>query len=71
MAEAVTFAQTALDARLSGALVQPDGSDFYGYYSFDYTVDGKVSGMLSVNGTDGSVLFHTWHGTFISEMEIK
>jgi hypothetical protein len=71
MQEAVTLAQKALDVHASGAVVQSDGNDFYGYYSFDFTVDGKVAGMLSVNGEDGNVWFHTWHGSFISEQEMK
>jgi len=43
----------------------------YGYYTFDYQVDGKITGMLSVNGTSGEVWFHTWHGVYISEKEIS
>jgi hypothetical protein len=27
--------------------------------------------MLSVNGYNGQVFLHTWHGTFIEESEIK
>jgi hypothetical protein len=69
MADAVTKAQAALDARTNGAVVQPDGKDFYGYYSFDYEINGKVAGMLSVNGDTGQVLFHFWHDTFIDEKE--
>jgi len=29
--------------------------------------DGKVIGMLSVNGTSGQVWYHTWHGAFVQE----
>jgi len=69
MAEAVAKAQAVLDAGNTGAVVQPDGKDFYGYYSFDYEVNGTVAGMLSVNGNTGQVILHFWHSTFISEKE--
>jgi hypothetical protein len=71
MTDAVVKAQSALDAQSSGAVVQPDGKDFYGYYSFDYEVNGTVAGMLSVNGDTGQVIFHFWHDTFISEKEFN
>jgi hypothetical protein len=71
IADAAAKAQSALDTQVSGAVVQPDGKDFYGYYSFDYKVNGTVAGMLSVNGETGQVLFHFWHDTFISEKEFK
>ena len=44
---------------------------FYGYYTVDYMVDGVMYGMLSVNGYDGSVWPHTWHGEFIDEIDIS
>jgi hypothetical protein len=71
MAEAAAKAQDALDNRVPGAKLEEDGIDFYGYYSFDYKVDGKITGMLSVNGDDGQVSFHFWHDTFIDEKEIE
>ena len=71
MKDAATQAQAALDSQYPGAVVQADGFDFYGYYSFDYEVNGKVAGMLSVNGETGQVFFHFWHSTFISEKEIE
>lgn len=69
MTEAVAKAQAVLDKKVPGAVVKSDGKDFYGYYSFDYEVNGKVAGMLSVNGNTGQVLLHFWHSTFISEKE--
>jgi hypothetical protein len=71
MTDAAAKAQAALDAQGSGAVVMPDGKDFYGYYSFDYEVNGTVAGMLSVNGDTGQVLFHSWHTTFVSEKEFN
>lgn len=68
--QAIAFAQKSLDGQVPGAVVSKNGIDFYGYYSFDYEIDGKVAGMLSVNGQDGTIWFHNWHGNFISEKEI-
>ena len=71
LAQAASKAQDALNIRFPGAKVEEDGIDFYGYYSFDYKVDGKVVGMLSVNGDSGQVSFHFWHDTFINEKEFE
>jgi hypothetical protein len=66
--EARSKAQEALDSRGLGASVE-GGISFYGYYTFDYAINGQTSGMLSVNGLTGETRFHNWHGTFISEKE--
>lgn len=65
--QAIQYAQDFLDANLKGAIAADDPLKFYGYYTLDFMVDGKVSGMLSVNGYNGQVFLHTWHGTFIEE----
>ena len=45
---------------------------FYGYYTIDtVNKDGKVVGMLSVNGFTGQVWYHNWHGTFIEMREYE
>jgi hypothetical protein len=66
-AQAVINAQTYLDKNLAGTKAAADPITFYGYYTLDYTKDGKPAGMLSVNGYNGQVWLHTWHGTFIEE----
>ena len=68
-AEARTKAQDALTAAGASGTLNEGGFSFYGYYTFDYSVDGKIAGMLSVNGLNGQVMFHTWHGPFIDEKE--
>jgi hypothetical protein len=68
--EARQFAQKALDSNIPGAIVEPDGFIFYGYYTFDYKVNGVIAGMLSINGFNGQDWFHTWHGEFIEEKEV-
>lgn len=67
--QAVEYAQTYLDAKVSGATAAEDPIQFYGYYTLDFEKDGKIAGMLSVNGYSGQVFLHTWHGAFIEETE--
>jgi len=68
--QARSLAQKALDEDIPGATVHTDGRNFYGYYSFDYDINGRTAGMLSVNGSNGAVWLHTWHGQFIAEKEL-
>lgn len=70
LAEARQAAQEFLDSNSAGATLNEGGYAFYGYYSFDYSVNGKVAGMLSVNGISGRVWPHTWHGAFLQEEEV-
>ena len=71
LGQARDLAQKALDANLPGATAHEDGFAFYGYYTFDYDLNGQTAGMLSVNGTTGSAWLHTWHGQFITEKEVE
>jgi hypothetical protein len=66
--QAIEYAQKYLDENVYGAL-PTSPIQFYGYYTLDFEKDGKVAGMLSVNGFSGQVFLHTWHGTFIEEAE--
>ena len=68
--QAVEYAQKYLDAIITGATTEHP-MPFYGYYTLDFEKDGKVAGMLSVNGFSGQVFLHTWHGTFIEETEYE
>ena len=65
--QAVQAAQAYLDQSFPGAEIEGHATAFYGYYTFDFSLNGKVAGMLSVNGYSGQVFYHTWHGTFIEE----
>ncbi len=42
---------------------------FPGYYTFHALRRGRIEGMLSVNAATGAVIYHWWHGRFISMME--
>ncbi len=69
--QAIEYAQKYLDTNISGATAATDPTAFYGYYTLDFEKDGKVAGMLSVNGYTGQVFLHTWHGTFVQESKIQ
>jgi hypothetical protein len=67
--DAKQLAQAYLNLHLSGSSTEePD--TFYGYYTIHVLRDGKVYGMLSVNGYTGQVWYHTWHGAFIQMKEL-
>jgi hypothetical protein len=66
--EATRYAQNWLNTNFSGSNVE-DGKAFYGYYTMDISRDGKIVGMLSVNGFTGDVWYHNWHGEFIGMEE--
>jgi len=67
--QAVQYTQQYLDTNYAGATAATDPAQFYGYYTLDFEKDGKIVGMLSVNGYSGQIFLHTWHGTFIEETE--
>ena len=67
--QAIQYAQQYLDANYAGATAATDPAQFYGYYTLDFEKDGQIVGMLSVNGYNGQIFLHTWHGTFIEEAE--
>jgi hypothetical protein len=69
--QAAQAAQKYLDANLPGTKLETDGVSFYGHYTFDYQMNDKIAGMLSVNGVTGEVWLHTWHGDFIQELEVE
>jgi hypothetical protein len=66
---AKTRAQEFLDLQYPGAIAE-DPHPFYGYYTLHVEKDGAIFGMLSVNGFDGEVWYHNWHGSYIQSMEI-
>ncbi|MBN2046408.1 MAG: hypothetical protein JW750_01095 [Anaerolineaceae bacterium] len=69
-ADAVRLAQDYLNDEGSGLFADDHASVFYGYYTLHVLdADGGITGMLSVNGFDGDVFYHTWHGEFIEMSE--
>ncbi len=69
-AQATTNAQQYLNTYLSGSTTG-DVTTLYGYYTIEVLTNGATSGMLSVNGYTGQVCVHTWHGTFIQELQVS
>jgi len=67
--EAMLIAQDFLDTDYPGTTVE-EAHAFYGYYTIHFTKDGEVYGMLSVNGYDGTVWYHSWHGAHIQSLEM-
>jgi hypothetical protein len=65
--QAIKNAQAYLDQYQPGTTAANDPTQFYGYYTLDFSKDGTVAGMLSVNGYSGQIFLHTWHGTFVEE----
>jgi hypothetical protein len=69
-AQAKADAQTYLNSYISGATTG-DITTFYGHYTIEILKGGTTYGMLSVNGYSGQIWFHTWHGTFIGELQVS
>ena len=61
------YALDYLNVAFPGTKVEEKGLAFYGYYTFDMTRDGKIVGMLSINGYTGQVWTHVWHGDFVAQ----
>jgi hypothetical protein len=68
--KAVTLAQDYLSKEQPGLTADTTAEAFPGYYTLHVLKDGKVTGMLSVNGYTGQVWYHTWHGTLLDSIEM-
>ena len=68
MSQAEQYAHTYLTANYHNATTQM-ATEFYGYYTLDFTANGQIAGMLSVNGYTGQAWYHSWHGAFVQEAE--
>lgn len=68
--KALELAESYLLKTNKGEEVSEEAEKFYGYYTIHtLTADGKIAGMLSVNGFSGQVWHHNWHGLFIDMVE--
>jgi hypothetical protein len=70
LAQATTDAQQYLTSYVPGTTTG-DGTTFYGYYTIEVLNGTTTYGMLSVNGYTGQVWYHTWHGTFKQELQVR
>ncbi|HEX2909916.1 MAG TPA: hypothetical protein VH186_03845 [Chloroflexia bacterium] len=67
--KALQIAQSYLDKAYPGVKTMQKADEFPGYYTVDVQLNGKISGMLSVNGYTGQVWYHTWHGQFLQMVD--
>ncbi len=68
--EAVSLAEKYLVKTNTGESAGDEVEKFYGYYTIHtLTENGDIAGMLSVNGSNGNVWYHDWHGIFIDMTE--
>ncbi len=67
--QAVKAAQQYFDQYFPGSQADPEPDAFYGYYTIDILKDGQPAGMLSVNGYNQQVWYHTWHGSYVTGSE--
>lgn len=67
--EAMPIAQNFLERIYPGTIAE-DPHPFYGYYTIHVTENEEIYGMLSVNGYDGAVWYHNWHGAHIQSREM-
>lgn len=68
--QAESLAQQYLDRNMPGVTVA-EADTFYGYYTLHILRNGRIEGMLSVNGYTGAIWYHNWHGSFIEVKEFK
>jgi hypothetical protein len=66
--QATANAQQFLTANVPGTTTG-DVTTFYGYYTIEVLNGTTPYGMLSVNGYNGQIWFHTWHGAFVQELD--
>jgi hypothetical protein len=66
--QATTEAQQYLTTYLPGTTTG-DIATFSGYYTIEIVNGTTPYGMLSVNGYNGQIWYHTWHGAFIQELQ--
>lgn len=64
-ADGATELANAYLARANQGTTVESPNAYYGYYTFHTMKGGKVSGMISVNGYNGEVFYHWWHGQFV------
>jgi hypothetical protein len=69
--QAVAAARSYLGRYLPGATADEHADPFYGYYTLHILRDGKIVGMLSVNGYTAQVFVHSWHGDFVEATAVE
>ncbi|ABP50155.1 conserved hypothetical protein [Pyrobaculum arsenaticum DSM 13514] len=65
-AEARSIAEKWLAQYFPGAEIE-EAYVFPGYYTFHFKIGSDMQ-MLSVNGYNGAIWFHSWHGKYLGEV---
>jgi hypothetical protein len=69
---AIQLAEKYLNKRDAGEFIGEEADIYYGYYTIHtVTEEGKIAGMLSVNGFTGQVWYHNWHRVFVDMEEYE
>ena len=68
LAGAKKLAEDFLTGYLPGAQIQ-ESHTMPGYYTFDFGRN-EIESMLSVNAYSGQIWVHTWHGSYIGDMNM-
>jgi hypothetical protein len=68
LAGAKKLAEDFLTGYLPGSQIQESHS-LPGYYTFDFGRN-EIESMLSVNAYSGQIWVHTWHGSYIGDMNM-
>jgi hypothetical protein len=68
LAGAQKLAEEFLTGYLPGAKIL-ESKEMPGYYTFDFGRNDTES-MLSVNAYSGQIWVHTWHGSYLGEMNV-
>ena len=62
------LAEEFLTGYLPGAQIM-ESHEMPGYYTFDFGRQ-EIEGMLSVNAYNGQIWVHTWHGSYLGDMNV-
>lgn len=50
--------------------IEGDVSEYYGYYEFHITLEGKLAIEANVNGFTGEMWIENWHGSLLREVSV-
>ena len=69
LSQAHELAQRWLSTNEPGVTVESGGDSFPGYYTMETLKADKITGMICVNATTGTVWPHWWHADFVAKSE--
>lgn len=51
-------------------MIEGDGIEFYGYYTFVYSQNSEVAGLVGIDGQNGDGWLYDQFGKFIDNVEV-